>query len=228
MSDVSPTFAFVLDGQGNPASVSPQTISTARHDARTPLGAAVLLSCYQALVQDLSSLSPTERAESGITVDACPDPDALLDLPQRAPHNAIVGNVHLYLVQILRYIANIDGRPSRSIHPTFGVLGFSTGFVAASVIACADGLPQLVAHATEAFRLAFWIGLRAQQYARRALRDVPTSAPEESWTLVTFGAARAEVQGAVDRYNAEQVCSPAMRTSCRLKIPHRVPRFRCT
>ncbi|KIP05128.1 hypothetical protein PHLGIDRAFT_36582 [Phlebiopsis gigantea 11061_1 CR5-6] len=201
MSDASPSYAFVLDGQGNPASVSPQTIATARHDARTPLGAAVLSSCYEALVQDLSSLSPTERAASGITVDA---PDALLDLPQRAPHNAIVGSVHLYLIQILRYIANIDGRPSRSIHPTFGVLGFSTGFVAASVIACADGLPQLVAHATEAFRLAFWIGLRAQQYAHRALRDVPTSAPEESWTLVTFGAARAEVQAAVDRYNAEQ------------------------
>ena len=216
MSDVSPTYAFVLDGQGNPVSTSPQTIHIAKQDAHTPLGMAVLLSCYQAFIQDFNSLSPVEREESGIAVEACPNPDALLDLPQHVPHNAIVGNIHLYLVQILRYIASIDGSLNRSIHPTFGVLGFSTGMVAASVIACADSIPQLVAHATEAFRLAFWIGVRAQQYARSALRDALIPEPEgPSWTLVMFGASRGEVQGAVDRFNAEQVCRvylTAMRT----------------
>lgn len=206
MSDIPTTYAFVLDGQGIPTSTSPQTIHTALQDARTPLGAAVLLSCYQAFVQDFSSLTELERAESGLTLDECPEPEALLNLPQRLPCNAVIGNIHLYLVQLLRYIANTDASVLRETHSTFGVLGFSTGMIASAVIACADNIPRFVTHATEAFRLAFWIGLRAQQYASRSLLDIKMSgAATQSWTLVTFGSSRAELQDAVDRFSAEQV-----------------------
>lgn len=205
MSDV-PTFSFVLDGQGIPASTNQQTINTAQEDARTPLGAAVLLSCYQAFVKDLATLTPEEQHSAGLTLADVPVPDALLALPQLAAHNAVVGNVHLYLVQVLRYAARVAGAAFPRAHPALGVLGFSTGMLAAAVIACADTVPNFVRHATEAFRLAFWLGLRAQQYAARALPAVPLpDAPAQAWTLITFGASRAEVEDAVAKFNADKV-----------------------
>ena len=127
-------------------------------------------------------------------------------LAPRLPHNAPAANVHLSLVQLLRYAACTDFAAPPAVSPEAGVLGFSTGMFAAAVIACADTIPRFIAHATEACRLAFWLGLRAQQHARRAVPDVQMPEPErQSWTLVTFGSSRAEVQDAVNRYNAEKV-----------------------
>lgn len=208
MSDVA-AYSFVLDGQGIPASTSPQTIQIALQDATVPLGHAVLLACHQAFLQDYRSLTPEEQADSGLTIDDCPSPESLLELPQCILYNAIVGNIHLYLIQLLRYIANIDASTLGEMHPSIGelgVLGFSTGMIASTVIACADNIPRFISHATEAFRLAFFMGLRAQQYLARAIPDIQLSDPAaQSWTLVTFGSSRAEIQGAVEKFNAEKV-----------------------
>ena len=209
MSDRPAPIAFVLDGQGIPASTSPQTIAAAQQDAHRPLAHAVLLACHAAFLSDLASLSPEERAAAGLAADVdAPTPAALLELPTRHAHNALVANVHLYLVQLLRFAASVDPQQlgSLSVAPQLGVLGFSTGMIAATVIACADSIPRFVAHATEAFRLAFWLGLRAQQYAAAARPHVALPDPAgQSWTLVTFGATRDEVQAAVDKFNAENV-----------------------
>ena len=212
MSDViRAAYSFVLDGQGIPASTSPQTIQIALQDATLPLGHAILLSCHQAFLKDYGALTVEEQRDSGLTLDDCPSPDSLLELPQRVSYNAVVGNIHLYLVQLLRYVANIDATSLGDIHPSLkelGVLGFSTGMIASTVIACADNIPRFISHATEAFRLAFYMGLRAQQYCNRALPDVQMAdAASQSWTLVTFGSTRAEVQQAVDKYLSDKVCT---------------------
>ena len=206
MSEPRSSFSFVLDGQGIPTTTSPQTIQTALHDAQSPLGRALLLSCYEAFLADYGSLSPEEQLESGLTLEDCSRPESLVELPLHTTFNAIVGNVHLYLIQILRYIANLDSGVSFETSGIVGVLGFSTGMIAATVIACADAIPSFIAHATEAFRLGFWIGLRAQQYVNRALPHIELPEPQSaSWTLVIFGCTRAEVQEAVDKFNEEKV-----------------------
>lgn len=210
MSDVArAAYAFVLDGQGIPASTSPQTIQIALQDATVPLGKAILLSCHQAFVQDYNALTSEEQRDSGLTLDDCPIPESLLELPEHISYNAVVANIHLYLVQLLRYVASVDATSLGDIHPSLkelGVLGFSTGMIAATVVACADNIPRFISHATEAFRLAFYMGLRAQQYCNRALPDVQMAdAASQSWTLVTFGSTRSEVQDAVDKYNTDKV-----------------------
>ncbi|EKM53832.1 uncharacterized protein PHACADRAFT_198250 [Phanerochaete carnosa HHB-10118-sp] len=212
MSSAGPTTTLVLDGQGSPNASSSQTIQTAVRDAQTPIGTAVLLSCHQALIQDYGSLSSQEKLDSGLSPDDFPRPESIFDLSSRFPHNAVVANVHLYLIQLLRYIAatgSHDPSAPRAMSKGLCIIGFSTGMVTASIIACADTIPVLISYATQGFRLAFWIGLRAQQYAQSALSAVQIAdAPSASWTLVAFGSTRAEIQRAVDNYNAERTLLP--------------------
>ena len=211
-------YSFVFDGQGIPIATSFQTTHIALRDARTPMGRTILLSCYQAFVRDFSSLSVQEQLDSGIALDDVPRPESILDLPQRVLCNAVVANIHLYLVQLLRYIACSDAHgidASLNTSEELGIFGFSTGVIAATVIACLDTIPVFVSHATEAFRLAFWMGLRAQQHAKGSFLEAQVAdAPSASWTLVTFGSAHGELQEAIDRYNMEQVRKLSPNSGC--------------
>jgi hypothetical protein len=221
MTSAGHAYSFVLDGQGIPITTSLQTTKIALRDAQAPLGRAILLSCYQAFIADYGSLSQQEQLDSGLTLEDCPRPESLLELPRRTPHNAIVGNVHLYLVQILRYVAQFDTCVALETSADVGILGFSTGMLAATVIACASTIPNFIAHSTEAFRLAFWTGLRAQQYANRAHPYIESSDPKSaSWTLVIVGPTRSEIQEVVDQYNEEKVGSESdNKVACLQSIP---------
>lgn len=206
MSNIRTSYTFLFEGQGIPTATSVQTTQTALQDARTPVGAVVLLSCYQAFIRDFTSLLEDERTPSRLTLDDCPSPEALLDLPQRVPFDAIVANMHLYLIQLLRYVANIGEITVHEIDPTFGLLGRSGGMFACAAIACSDTIPQFVTCSTEAFRLAFWMGVHAQQYAFRILPEIQLpDAASQPWMLVVLGSSRADIQAAVDKFNAEQV-----------------------
>lgn len=204
MSNCEATFtALVLDGQGIPSITSPQTIQTALQDAQLPLSNSILLGCHQALLQDVSSLSSKDKASCGFGAGDIVFPAAILELPLRYPTNAVVANIHLCLVQLLRYLA-ICNNGSNPVHDKASgheVLGFSSGTLAATVIACAKDIPSCVAHAVSAFRLAFWLGLRSEQYAHTlssgALKDYPSDA---TWSLVIFGTTREEIQQAIEQH----------------------------
>lgn len=217
MSPQTTAYSFVLDGQGIPNSTSEQTIDTALQDAQTSIGNAILLSCHQAILRDYHCFTVEEQVDAGLTLADIPTPQSLLDLPLRIPHNAIVANTHLYLLQLLRYIANLDDGATSDAYPVaqeVGILGFSTGMFAATVIACSKTIPALIRHATEMFRLAFWLGLRAQVFVARALAESSLASPNlsssSSWSLITFGASRDEIEAAIERYLADSVCSSTL------------------
>ena len=201
---------MVLDGQGTIAASSPQTVALALRDAQSPFGNAVLVACYQAFIQEYTSLSAKDKLSAGVDVDVSSIDSAtsFLSYILTAQPNALMANVSLYLTQLLRYIAHL--------HPTkfmldvgsdrdHALLGFSTGMFAASVIASASSVPSLVMHSVEVFRLAFWLGLRAQQYAEASLAGSSAISPADPWSLVVFGASRQDLQQSVDRFNEENV-----------------------
>lgn len=211
--------SFVLDGQGIPVATNQTAVNTAMQDALSPVGHAVLLSCHQALLQDYKSLTDEESVDAGLAPADVPTPHSLLDLPLRIQYNAIVANTHLYLTQILRYIANLDESAPLDVHwvaQEIGILGFSTGMFAATVMACSHDVPTLVRNATEMFRFAFWLGLRAQEFVTRALAASASASgsltPASSWSLVTFGASRDDIQAAIERYLSECVCCLSIRS----------------
>ncbi|OBZ65139.1 Noranthrone synthase [Grifola frondosa] len=153
MSDFLPD-AFVFDGQGSAATTSSQTTNLALQDAQLPLGSTLLLACHQAFLKEFASLSPADQARSGIDINAFLAPRALIDVPPAFRANAVLANTNLYLIQLLRYLANVDPA-SFDAPPAADLIGFSTGVFAAVVVATSTSIPQLLVHAIETFRFAF-------------------------------------------------------------------------
>lgn len=205
MSDtsVSPC-ALVLDGQGLPATISSQAIQIAIDDSKTPLGSAILLACHEAFIKEHNALSAEERAACGIDLQHVPTSQSLLELPTTYPANAIVANTHLYLTQLLRWVACSLPGPFGASEQDAGIFGFSTGMFAAVVIASSTTIAGTISNAVEVYRAAFWLGLRAQLFSVVTLGRLDRSMPQ-SWSLVTFGSPRSEVEAVVGRYNAEHV-----------------------
>ncbi|KAH8088988.1 ketoacyl-synt-domain-containing protein [Cristinia sonorae] len=193
----------VLDGQGSPAASAPHTLALALEDAHSPLGAAVLLTCYQSLCQEYYSLSPEHQPLAGFDPSSSSQPTSFLTHILTARPNAVTSNLAVYLAQLLRYVAQLDLSSQDLVPKDHAFLGFSTGMFAASVIAAAQSIPILLSSAVEGSRLAFWLGLRAQQFAETSLSatTIPSSSP---WSLVVFGSSRSDIQQAVDQFNRDQ------------------------
>nr|BAO20284.1 polyketide synthase 1 [Grifola frondosa] len=205
MSDFLPD-AFVFDGQGSAATTSSQTTNLALQDAQLPLGSTLLLACHQAFLKEFASLSPADQARSGIDINAFLAPRALIDVPPAFRANAVLANTNLYLIQLLRYLANVDPA-SFDAPPAADLIGFSTGVFAAVVVATSTSIPQLLVHAIETFRFAFWLGYHAHLYTSAALAELAPTDPAP-WSLVLFGATRAEASDAVSKFNAQRKTGP--------------------
>lgn len=198
--------AFLFDGQGTAACTSSQTENIALRDSELPLGSALLQACFQAFTQEFASLSTDELSRSGIEIDAFKSPRSLLEVPSRFRTHGIIANTNLFLIQLLRYLANVDpssiggNKDGSEIVPS--MIGFSTGMLAATVVATSNSIPSFFVNAIETFKLAFWLGLRAQAYASSINGGEPTGLP---WSMVLFGSTRQEVQLAVDAFNSANV-----------------------
>lgn len=199
--------AFIFDGQGTAACTSSQTENIALRDAELPLGSALLQACFQAFTHEFASLSADDQACSGIDIDAFKTPRALIEVPSRFRTHGIIANTNLYLIQLLRYLANVDPssigagvQDGSEILPS--LVGFSTGMLAATVVATSDSIPSFFVNAIETYKLAFWLGLRAQAYASSINGGEPVATP---WSMVLFGSTREEIDDAVDAYNSANV-----------------------
>ncbi|KAI0685572.1 beta-ketoacyl synthase [Cytidiella melzeri] len=205
--------SLVLDGQGIPSTTSSQTIHTALHDAQSPLANSIMRACHQMLLRDFGSMSSEEQENSGLTVTDFATPNALLELALRYQSNAIVANIHLYLVQLLRYLAHANDTlgAEEDCTSVSDIYGFSSGMLAATVIACAKDIPSLISHAISVFRFAFWLGVRSEQHARTATNGIVAEAsPAATWSLVVFGSTRGEIQQAIDRYTTAYPSRPRL------------------
>ncbi len=118
---------WVLDGQGSFAATSPDTIRLALQDSETSVSQTLLLACHAAFISDLASLSPEERAMTGLSLEGFSDAKALLTSCHEHPTNAIIANTNLFLIQILRYLAQSDlsNLSGETITSDLGVIRFS-------------------------------------------------------------------------------------------------------
>ncbi|KDQ50552.1 hypothetical protein JAAARDRAFT_583047 [Jaapia argillacea MUCL 33604] len=214
-SDV-PTFA----GQGTAAGNSAQTRQQALRDAETASGLLLLSSCYQAFLIEISSLSLTELKQTEIDLSDFATAQSLLAVPaEKYQRNPIISGTTLFLVQALRYLAHIEssGIANNSITPfsdalrgnianKLGVLGFSSGILAACVVGTSMTSISYISNAVEAYRLAFWIGVRSQQY-RTATLSVEGAPGKDSmlpWSLVFLRMNRATVEQAIEEYTQKE------------------------
>ena len=82
------------------------------------------------------------------------------------------------------------------------MVAFSTGILAATVIAASDSVTSFFVNAVETFKLAFWIGLQSECYALSVNGGKPSSS---SWSLVIVGSSREEIIAAVSVFNDSNV-----------------------
>lgn len=205
----------VFAGQGTTAADSPATRKQASIDASSSTGSLLLAACFEAFHTELSSLSQHELLVTGVDVSDFATKSALLDIP--ADHylnNSIITGTTLFLIQSLRYLAFVEtsGADGESLTPfsdilrgnfenNLGVLGFSSGILPAVVTGTSFNALSYITRSVEAYRLAFWIGVRTQQYkAQTDLSDSP--AP---WSLVFLGLGKEAAEVAIANFNAVRV-----------------------
>jgi len=209
----------VFAGQGTQAAKAATTRQQALNDASNPMGSLLLKSCYEAFLREITSLTPTELTEIKLDPADFPNPESLLNLvAERYDDNPVISGTTLFLIQSLRYLAYVESTASASgsltpftdflqtnIENRVGIAGFSSGIVAACLVASSQTSVAYVAHAVELYRLAFWIGVRCQQYLVDALEKalVPLKWHSEPWSQVVIGCDKAAILGHISKYHAE-------------------------
>lgn len=200
----------VFAGQGTTAANSVQTRQQALLDASIAAGTLLLSSCFEAFHAELSSMSDIELAQIGIDIADFKTKEALLELPaERYTTNPVITGTTIFLLQSLRYLAHVEASGvtndsltpfsdvlKRNLEYGVGVLGFSSGILPACVVATSLTTISYVNCAVEAYRLAFWIGVRTQLYKEATLID-ETSLP---WSLVFMGMGKSLAGKAIAKF----------------------------
>ncbi|KAL0948282.1 hypothetical protein HGRIS_010876 [Hohenbuehelia grisea] len=203
----------VFAGQGTTAANSPKTRGQAQRDAATPNGSLLLAACFEAFHQEISSLSEEELAQTDIDIADFKTHESFLAVPsERYQSNPIITGTTLFLIQSLRYIAFIEALGvstdsltpfsdvlKRNLEHGLGVLGFSSGILPACVVGTSFSAITFLTHAVEAYRLAFWIGVRTQSY-RSANVGEGASLP---WSLVFMGLGKKTAEEAIANFRKE-------------------------
>ena len=201
----------IFAGQGTDSLHSPQVLEQALRDASLPSSALLLSSCFDAFRTELSFLSPVQLQESGLEPTDFKTPTDILTI-SRHVHNPIISSTRLFLFQSVRYLAHVDGSndsPTRFADAfksnascgNLGILGFSSGIIPACVVAASQSSLAYISNAVEAFRLVFWIGVRALGYRVKVLKG--GGGDRLPWGAVFLGMDRKEAGAAIEAFQAK-------------------------
>ncbi|KAF9452485.1 ketoacyl-synt-domain-containing protein [Macrolepiota fuliginosa MF-IS2] len=202
----------IFAGQGNAVINSLAAREQAWRDASTSEGSLLLAACFVVFRSEISSLSQTELLDAGIDISDFKKKNALLDVPtERYLSNPIITGTTLFLLQSLRYLAYIESSRTEDDSPILfneilegnlekglGVLGFSSGILPAVVVATSFDTISYISRSVETYRLAFWIGVRTQQFRHHnIIHDSP--AP---WSFVFLGLDKKSAEEAVAAFSS--------------------------
>ena len=206
-----PVVVPLFSGQGSPSATLALTRQQALRDIRSPPGHFLLMSCHDAFHAEVSKLSEHELNESCISLIDFQGAVSLLSFSSVYEHNPIISGVSLFLVQALRYLAHCPTTEANGLSSAetlrsnsnhhLGVIGFSSGLITACVVAASSSMITFISKAVEAFRLAFWIGVRSMQERTEELRSAlvfpDTRLP---WSVVCVGLSKSDILGIISDF----------------------------
>lgn len=202
----------IFAGQGTAAASSFSTRNQALNDASSPAGSLLLSTCHEAFHAELASLSSDELEQIDIDKADFLTREALLDFrTERYLHNALISGTSLFLIQALRYLAIVDAFAESSLVPfvdllrcnaehNVGILGFSSGILPACVASTSTSAITYISRAVDAYRLAFWIGVRTQQF--RVITLNTPGDPSLPWSIVLLGLGRNDAENLIVKFTA--------------------------
>lgn len=216
----------VFAGQGAAAADYPAFRKQAQRDATSSAGSLLLTACFEAFHAELSCLAQDEILRTGIDLSDFKHRNAILDIPPDCYlSNPILTGTTLFLFQSLRYLAYIEtsGGVEETLAPfsdvlkgnreyQLGVLGFSSGILPAVVVATSFNTISYISRSVEAYRLAFWIGVRVQQFREKiALHN-----PDSPWSLVFSGLDKKSAEEAIIAFDSVHIPCLFHRTNYKL------------
>ncbi|OJA19511.1 hypothetical protein AZE42_03211 [Rhizopogon vesiculosus] len=215
-----PVVVPCFSGQGSPATALALTRQQALRDIRSPHGNFLLASCHEAFHAEVSKLSEHELTESCISLIDFQEASSLLSFSSFYEHNPTISGISLFLVQALRYLAYLSTTEANSLSSAetlrnanhhFGVIGFSSGIITACVVGASGSVLTFISNAVEAFRLAFWIGMRSMQERTEELRSAlvfpDTQLP---WSIVCVGLTKSDVLCFISDFETENNCGSSL------------------
>lgn len=176
-------------------------------------GAVLLDACFAAFHTELLSLAPDLIQQVGICAKDFKDKVSLLrPIHDEYLCNPIVSSTRLLLTQALQYLYSVEGFQQKfstdwpfaevlqtNSHYRVGILGFSLGILTATIVAASRSNIDFINRVVEAYRLAFWIGLRSQLY--RSNIHIFSAQDFTPWAVEIFSSNNNEVQQAVLSFN---------------------------
>lgn len=197
----------VFAGLGPSELFSDRTQKTALEDASDRGAQALLKSCHDIFLADLSRAAKEDDTSVGIALGDFKEPDDLLQPPKRYHRNAVIQNTTLCLVQLIRYytyalkVSSCDGSERDSFN-RFGVAGFCSGLIAAVAVATYSDNDRLqfFSQGRECFHLALMVGLRCEQHKRKSIENKTCDA-EFPWSVIVNGITTEEAASLVSGYN---------------------------
>ncbi|KAF7776218.1 hypothetical protein Agabi119p4_4611 [Agaricus bisporus var. burnettii] len=203
----------VFAGQGAAAADYIAFRKQAQRDATSSAGSLLLTACFEAFRAELSCLSQVEILRTGIDLSNFKHRNALLDIPPDCYlSNPILTGTTLFLFQSLRYLAYIEtsGGVEETLAPfsdvlkgnreyQLGVLGFSSGILPAVVVATSFNTISYISRSVEAYRLAFWIGVRVQPFREK----IALPNPDSPWSLVFSGLDKKSAEEAIIAFDSD-------------------------
>ncbi|KAH9065286.1 polyketide beta-ketoacyl-synthase [Lactarius vividus] len=206
----------VFSGQGTMAMSSRYIQDQALNSSLSPMGALLLSSCFTAFHSELSSLSDTDLETICVSLADFDKPSTLLVISRRSyVRNSVISGTRLLLVQTLLYLewatktevrsatafAELLGQNNRY---GAGILGFSSGIIAACVIGTSATLLDFISNAVSAFRVALWIGVRTECYRNRSLATSSLERNDDhSWSCVLLGMAPHAANEAISSFSLQ-------------------------
>ncbi len=204
----------VFSGQGTTAMSSRYTQDQALNSSLSPMGALLLSSCLTAFHSELSSLSDADLETAGVNLADFDKPSALLVIPRSSyVRNSVISGTRLLLIQTLFYLEWATRMAEMTSGTAFaellgqnrqygaGILGFSSGIIAACVAGTSTTLLDFISNAVSAFRVTLWIGVRTELYRNRSLAASGLQRNDDrSWSCVLLGIALHSVNEAISSF----------------------------
>ncbi|VDB91855.1 unnamed protein product [Peniophora sp. CBMAI 1063] len=204
----------IFAGQGTGHQNSELACKQALACVKEPAGALLLAYLFDTFRAELASLKETELDYADIDVGRFDRPETLLGLQDESPScNPIITGTRLLAQQVITYLVTCflpsTSSPSSTHAPANVAVGFSSGILAAYVAATSATTPEYINNAVSAFRLAFWVGVRAQSARREMLESAGVSKDDaRPWALVFSGWSKKEdAYSFVDQYNLQATSS---------------------
>ncbi|KAG1727831.1 polyketide synthase [Suillus lakei] len=222
-----PVVVPLFPGQGSSSGALALALQQALRDIRSPSGHLLLASCHEAFHAEVLKLSGDELNETRISLVDFQEATSLLSSSSLYQNNPIISSISLFLIQALRYLAHFSGSPtepngrSTFADHSLGVTGFSSGIITACVVGASNSVLTFMSNAVEAFRLAFWIGVRSVQHRTKELQSA-SGFPDTGlpWSVVCIGLSRADVLGFISDFESKNDCNSSLHLTAVLDTQH--------